>query len=144
THRHLLYAPLRFLQPDALLADYLRDMGQAVARYRPEDCRIGARAGALRSLHSGVTTLVDISQGNTSPEHSDALIAGLKESHVRGFFAYAPPRRAEANLAADLARIREQHFSERNSLVDLALAPALDAEQWRLGRRFGARLFPHV
>ena len=63
--------------------------GAATQSYRAEDAYIGELIGALRSLDAGITTITDLSQVSNTPEHSDAMIKGLKESGIRAIYAYS-------------------------------------------------------
>jgi len=100
----------------------------------PEDIHIATLAGALNQLDHGVTTLVDWAHNNTTPEHSDASIAGLKESGIRAaFFHGSPQARPQARRPAFLprkSRTRGGRFerllkgplTDRNALVTLGMA----------------------
>ena len=90
THHHFYQSALRNVLANGLLADYFRDIsGAATNHYRPEDAYIGNLIGALRSVDAGITTVTDLSQVSNTPEHSDALIKGLKDSGVRALYAYS-------------------------------------------------------
>jgi amidohydrolase family protein len=81
THHHCYQSALRNVLANGLLSDYFRDIsGAATNHYRPEDAYIGNLIGALRALDAGITTITDLSQVSNTPEHSDALIKGLKDS----------------------------------------------------------------
>ena len=80
THRHTWQTPVRGVLPCCTLDNYFAVMlGSVGGHYRPEDVRIGNYAGALEALNGGVTTLLDWSHINNTPDHSDAAIQGLKE-----------------------------------------------------------------
>ena len=49
-------------------------------QYRAEDVYIANLMGALEALNAGITTLLDWSHVNNTPEHADAAIAGLVQS----------------------------------------------------------------
>lgn len=57
------------------------------AMRRPEDDWIANYSGALEALDAGVTTLLDWTMIE-SPDHTDQLIAGLKEAGIRAVFAF--------------------------------------------------------
>ncbi|MEU6261475.1 amidohydrolase family protein [Streptomyces sp. NPDC047043] len=145
THHHLYQSQLRNVLPDGLLAEYFADVsGAATARYRPEDAYIGSLVGALRAIEAGITTIVDFSQASNTPEHSDALIAALKDSGIRALYAYARGAVPGQPHPGDAERILATHFSSTDQLVTMALATSLDKEQWLLARRLGLRNLSHV
>ncbi|MFJ3777244.1 amidohydrolase family protein [Streptomyces sp. NPDC090075] len=132
THRHTWQTPLRALCADWTLIDYLFGVRLGVSpAFEPDDVRLGNRLGALDALNSGVTTILDFSHCNNTPEHADAAIAGLRESGVRAVFGYGffesnpakPPHFADhAARVSDFARVADTHFSSRDALVTLGAA----------------------
>jgi cytosine/adenosine deaminase-related metal-dependent hydrolase len=145
THHHCYQSALRNVLANGLLADYFRDIsGAATNHYRPEDAYVGNLIGALRAVDAGVTTITDLSQVSNTPEHSDALIKGLKDSGIRAIYAYSRGSGTAAKYPADVERIQKQHFASSDQLVTLALGTAVDKEQWLLARRHGLRIFTHV
>jgi 5-methylthioadenosine/S-adenosylhomocysteine deaminase len=145
THHHCYQSALRNVLANGLLSDYFRDIsGAATNHYRPEDAYIGNLIGALRALDAGITTITDLSQVSNTPEHSDALIKGLKDSGIRAVYAYSRGSGAAAKYPGDVERIQKQHFASSDQLVTLALGTAVNKEQWLLARRHGLRIFTHV
>jgi 5-methylthioadenosine/S-adenosylhomocysteine deaminase len=145
THHHFYQGQLRNVLPNGVLADYFRDIsGAATGLYRPEDAYIGNLAGAVRSIDAGITTITDLSQVSNTPEHSDALIKGLKESGIRAVYAYSRGSGPGAKYPGDAERIRREHFASADQLVTMALGTVIDKEQWLLARRLGLRIFTHV
>ena len=53
-----------------------------------EDVYAGNLVGALEALDAGVTTILDFSHCNNTPEHADAALAGLRDAGIRALFAY--------------------------------------------------------
>src|SRR5947209_8305314 len=77
THRHTWQTPVRGVLPCCTLDHYFAVMlGSVGGHYRPEDVHIGDYAGALEALNGGVTTLLDWSHINNTPDHSDAANPG--------------------------------------------------------------------
>jgi len=124
THRHMWQGALRNSIPNALLADYVRDILNTFRpAMRPEDVRIGDRITALGAINAGVTTLLDWSHIGNSPEHTDAAIDGLRASGVRAVYAFGNGSPNPANqYPQDIRRLRKQHFSSDDQLLTLALA----------------------
>ena len=111
--------------PNATLDDYFVEILDTFAPvYRPEDVYASNLAGALECLNAGITTLVDWSHINNTPEHPDAAIRALQESGIRAQYAYgsantsladywfeskiADPRRRRAADPGDLLRLRRR------------------------------------
>jgi cytosine/adenosine deaminase-related metal-dependent hydrolase len=146
THRHAWEGPLRNILPNGLLSDYTRDItGAARAAYRPEDAYIGDLVIALGAINAGVTTMLDWSHIGNSPEHTDAAIRGLKESGIRGVYAYGGGAPGASNqFPQDIRRLRKQYFSSEDQLLTLAMAAGLTVSDWAVAREVGAPITVHV
>jgi 5-methylthioadenosine/S-adenosylhomocysteine deaminase len=161
THRHIWEGILRNIAPDALLHDYFRDiLGVLAPVYRPQDAYAGNLVSAYGAIDAGITTLLDWSHIQNTPEHTDASIAALQESGLRAVFAYGTPN---LDLAAwwydstlkhptDIRRVAKQYFSAKDQLLTLALAPRgpefttpeVSKHDWELARELGVRISVHV
>jgi cytosine/adenosine deaminase-related metal-dependent hydrolase len=110
-------------------------------------------------LNGGVTTLLDWSHVNNTPEHSDAAIAGLAEAGIRAVYAHGPPVGASkwwayssAEHPEDVRRLRKQYFNSDDQLLTLALAarapgnttPDVAKHDWLLARDLSIRISVHV
>ena len=145
THHHHYHEVLRNAQPDANLGEYMRDiMFRAAPLFRPGDAYIGNYSAALRAIDSGTTTVTDTSGVSNSPEHSDALIEGLKNSGVRAVYAYSRGSGPDAEFPQDLPRIRAEHFSSEDQLMTLGFDASVEADQWRFAREQGLRTYVHA
>jgi 5-methylthioadenosine/S-adenosylhomocysteine deaminase len=161
THRHMWQGLLRNIGPDDLLGDYLSKILFGFApRLTPEEIYLGDLVSALSALNAGITTILDWSHIATSPAHTDAAIAGLQASGIRGVYGYGPnfglvpAWYADTNSAYpdDIRRLRKQYFSSSDQLLTLALAAAgpefsnVDAaeREWKIAREVGARISVHV
>ncbi len=161
THRHLWEGILRNIAPDALLANYFPDiLGVLAPVYRPQDAYAGNLIGALGAIDAGVTTLLDWSHIQNTPEHTDATIKALQESGLRTVFAYGNPNLSLADWwfdsslkhPEDIRRLRTQYFSSDDQLITLALAPRgpefttmeVVKHDWALAREVGAPITVHV
>jgi 5-methylthioadenosine/S-adenosylhomocysteine deaminase len=129
THRHMWQGLLRSAGPDDLLLDYLQAvlMGFAL-NLRPEEVYLGDLIAAYSALNAGVTTILDWSHINTTPQHTDAVIKALDESGIRAVYGYGPnffhPNPATNPYPNDIFRLRDQYFSSEDQLLTLALAAA--------------------
>src|SRR5215467_8701707 len=129
THRHTWQTPVRGVLPSCTLDHYFAVMlGSVGGHYRPEDVHIGDYAGALEALNGGVTTLLDWSHINDTPDHSDAAIQGLKDAGIRAVYAHGVPTGgewwsfSELNHPEDIRRIRDTYFASDDGLITLAMA----------------------
>ena len=162
SHRHTWEAAIRGSAPNATLDDYFVEILDTFAPlYRPEDVYASNLAGALECVNAGITTLVDWSHINNTPEHPDAAIRGLQESGIRAQYAYGS---ANTSLAAywngstiaipgdDVRRVRDTYFSSDDGLLTMALATRgtgfcvddVVKSEWTLARELGIPITVHV
>ena len=162
THRHTWEAAIRGVAPNATLDDYFVEILDTFAPvYRPEDVYASNLAGALECLNAGITTLVDWSHINNTPEHPDAAIQGLKEAGIRARYAYGSANTSlqdywfESKIAVpadDVRRVRETYFSSDEGLLTMALATRgpgfcvddVVRQEWGLARDLGIPITIHV
>jgi cytosine/adenosine deaminase-related metal-dependent hydrolase len=160
THRHMWQAALRNVQPDATLADYFRVILNKYALvYRPEDVYAGNLLTALGALDAGVTTVLDWSHIQNTPEHTDAAVKGLQDAGARTVFGYGSPQKGKPyfqdqthGFPDDIARIRKQFFNSDDQLLTLALAGSVPGippvevvkREWKAARAVGARISVHA
>lgn len=158
THRHMWEGILRNIGVDVPLegpSSYLAFvLGTLAPAYRPEDVYAGNLISAVGAINAGVTTALDWSHIQTSPDHTDAGIRALQESGLRSVFAYGFPWFGDwnPNHPEWFKRAATNHFSSRDQLLTLALAPfgpefaPLENCQahWEMAREVGARITVHV
>jgi cytosine/adenosine deaminase-related metal-dependent hydrolase len=117
THRHTWQTALRGICSDWTLMDYFLGVRSTLSpRYAAEDVYVGNYVGALEALDAGVTTILDFSHCNNTPEHADRAIEGLRDAGIRATFAYgyfAPPRAephftSHAMLLEDSRRVQRE------------------------------------
>jgi 5-methylthioadenosine/S-adenosylhomocysteine deaminase len=127
-------------------------------QYRADDVYIANLMGALEALNGGITTLLDWSHVNNTPEHADAAIAGLTEAGIRGVYAHGVPvggdwwAYSSLEHPEDIRRIRKQYFASDDQLLTMALAarapgnttPDVARHDWALARDLGIRISVHV
>lgn len=113
THRHTWQTQVRGICGDWTLGDYVSGIRFTVSpMYSADDVYLGNYAGALEALDAGVTTLLDFSHCNNTPDHSDAALQGLRDSRIRavlgyGFFDSSP--QAPHHFTSHGARIDDFH-----------------------------------
>ena len=131
THRHTWQTPFRGVCADWTLLEYFRGIRMTISpACEARDVYAGNFVGALEALEAGVTTILDFSHCNNTPEHADAALQGLRDASIRALFAYgyypAPsPRPAFADheqRLADARRIRERELPGQDTLVTMGVA----------------------
>jgi 5-methylthioadenosine/S-adenosylhomocysteine deaminase len=162
THRHTWEAAIRGCAPNATLDDYFVEILDTFAPlYRPEDVYASNLAGSLECLNAGITTLVDWSHINNTPDHPDAAVTALKETGIRAQYAYGSANTSiqkywfdstEVIPRGDVRRIRDTYFSSDDGLLTMALAtrgPGFCRDEvvkaeWEMARELGIPITVHV
>jgi 5-methylthioadenosine/S-adenosylhomocysteine deaminase len=158
SHRHLWEGILRNIGVDVPLegeASYLAFVLNTLApAYRPEDVYVGNLISTLGAINAGITTILDWSHIQASPDHTDAAVRALQESGMRAVFAYGWPwwEAPKPEQPEWFRRAAETYFSSKDQLLTLALAPygpefyPLDGVKadWALAREVDARITVHV
>lgn len=147
THRHCWQNLFRRFAPNILWQRYRESSDDFANVYRPDDVYLGGLVSALGALHSGFTTMLDWSHISNTPEHSNAAIAGLKASGIRGIYGYGQARSGwpASQYPHDISRIRKEHFSSDDQLVTLCLAADIERNRhWHLARELGIRVTAHA
>jgi len=160
THRHTWQTPVRGVLPSCTLDQYFAGMLDNIGlQYRAEDVYIANLMGALEALNAGITTLLDWSHVNNTPEHADAAIAGLTEAGIRAVYGHGVPvgggdwwAYSSREHPEDIRRIRKTYFQSDDQLLTLAMAarapgnvtPDVARHDWKLARDLGIRISVHV
>lgn len=161
THRHTWQSCVRHRYADIDPQIYFAEMlGAKGAAFRPEDVHVATMLGAVAALDGGITTMLDWSHVQNSPEHADAAIMGLRDANIRGVFAHGWPLvdgaswmfDSQRRHPDDIRRLRTRYFSSDDQLLTLAMAargPEMARrEVWlddlRLARELGIRSSIHM
>ncbi|MEV6587406.1 amidohydrolase family protein [Streptomyces acidicola] len=162
THRHTWETSIRGCAPNATLDDYFVDVLDTFAPvYTPEDVYAANLAGTLECLNAGITTLVDWSHINNTPEHPDAALQALTETGIRAQYAYGSANTSLSDYwydskivmpGDDVRRIRDEYFASDSGLLTMALATRgpgfctndVVTAEWGLARELGIPLTVHV
>jgi 5-methylthioadenosine/S-adenosylhomocysteine deaminase len=162
THRHTWEAAIRGCAPNSTLDDYFVDVLDSFAPlYRPEDVYASNVAGSLECLNAGITTLVDWSHINNTPDHPDAAVRGLQETGIRAQYAYGSANTSLAKYwfdstevipADDVRRVRDTYFPGDTGLLTMALATRgpgycrdeVVTAEWGMARELGIPITVHV
>ena len=151
THHHQYETVLRSILSDGNLGAYNDApknyqsviQGILTPHYLPDDAYISELVASVSQLNAGVTTTVDLSQVSHTPAHSDACIAGLKESGRRAVYSYSAGIKGTA-FPEDITRLQKQYFSSADQLVTLALNTGTNADHWKLARSVGVPITSHI
>jgi cytosine/adenosine deaminase-related metal-dependent hydrolase len=161
SHRHTWETVIRGIAPDVSLAGYFDVvLDQLAPAYRPEDVYAGNYLGSLEAIDAGVTTVLDWSHINNTPEHSDEAIRGLRDARLRAVYCYGNPNTSLADwwytstleAPGDIRRVRDEYFSGDDGLLTLAMGtrgPGFCTDEvvrhdWELAREVGAPISVHV
>ena len=158
THRHMWEGILRNIGTNIALegvdSHFAFILNTLAPAFRPEDVYIGNLVSALGAIEAGITTLLDWSHVQVSPDHTDQGIRALQDSGVRAVFGYGFPWWGEWNPEQSnwFRRIAKQYFSSKDQLLTLALAPPgpeftpFEAAKahWELAREVDALISVHV
>jgi 5-methylthioadenosine/S-adenosylhomocysteine deaminase len=162
SHRHTWETAIRNCAPNATLDDYFVEVLDSFAPlYRPEDVYASNLAGALECINAGITTLLDWSHINNTPEHPDAAVHALQESGIRAVYAYGSANTSLAGYwfnssisipADDVARVRSTYFNSDEGLMTMALATRgpgfcqddVVSGEWGMARELGLPITIHI
>ena len=151
THRHIWEGVLRNIGTDVPLegrSSYLSHVLHKMApSYRPEDAYTGNLLSALGAIDAGITTLLDWSHIQASPEHTDATVQALGDSGLRAVFGYGFPwwGKWDDRQPTWFVHAATEHFSSQDQLLTLALAAPgpeftdfeVTHDHWKLAREPG-------
>jgi 5-methylthioadenosine/S-adenosylhomocysteine deaminase len=146
THSHSYQGILRGIMTNGVLdPDYNRDVQTRLTpAFRPADVYAGVLMTALGLIDMGATAIVDLSQINHTPEHSDACIRALQDSGIRAVYAYSRGLGPATQYPQDILRLQRAYFSTKDQLLTLALAVALDAKTFGIARDAGVPAVLHM
>ena len=120
THSHSYQGILRnILSNGRVDPDYNRDIiGKLTPAFTPADAYAGMLATALGMIEMGTTGVVDVSQVNNTPEHSDALIRALQDSGIRAVFGYSDGERAWRAVPAGYLPTAAELFQFKGPVIN--------------------------
>jgi 5-methylthioadenosine/S-adenosylhomocysteine deaminase len=146
THSHSYQGILRnILSNGRVDPDYNRDIvGTLTPAFTAADAYTGMLATALGMIDMGTTGVVDVSQVNNTPEHSDALIRALQDSGIRAVFAYSGGMGSGVQYPQDISRLQRTYFNSKDQLLTLALGAGPDPRMFALAREAGVPIVVHL
>jgi len=146
THSHSYQGILRNILANGRVdPDYNRDIvGTLTPAFTAQDAYVGMLATALGMIDMGTTGVVDVSQVNNTPEHSDALIRALSDSGIRAVFAYSRGYGPAAQYPHDIVRLQRTYFASKEQLLTLALGAGPEPKMFALAREIGVPIVVHL
>lgn len=148
THTHLFQGLLKGLGDDRVLVDWFQGMtGPSASVLTPEDCGLAARLGALESIRSGATCLLDFMYPHHRSGLSEPIIQALGESGLRGVFARGfidyggvkgmPPEIVENHREAlrDVEDLFDRYDGRYDGRMQIWMAPCMIWSQTEEGLR---------
>lgn len=88
THVHLWEALFRGRASESWGAEFFPTMRPLNGVLTPQDVYVATRTGALELLSNGTTAVLEFCPTVHSPEHADAALQALRETGMRGVFAF--------------------------------------------------------
>ena len=140
THWHLWTSLFRpFMRADVGALGYFPVTSRLGPHMTPEDSYRSVRLGLAEALSAGVTTVHNWAHNVRSSEHADAELRAMRDTGMRGRFAYGPAQGMPDDQPMDLAglaRIQKRAGCRTTACSRSASARATSAPQ---RRRTGAR-----
>jgi 5-methylthioadenosine/S-adenosylhomocysteine deaminase len=146
THSHSYQGILRGVMTNGTLdPDYNRDVQTKLTpAFQPSDVYVGVLMTALGLMDMGTTAIVDLSQINHTPEHTDACIRALQDAGIRAVYAYARGLGPATQYPQDISRLQRSYFNTKDQLLTLALGVGLDAKAFGVAREAGVPAVLHI
>jgi cytosine/adenosine deaminase-related metal-dependent hydrolase len=106
THWHLWTSLFRpYVRADVGSLGYFPVTSRLGPHMTPEDSYRSVRLGIAEALSAGVTTVHNWAHNVRSPEHADAELSAMRDSGIRGHFAYGPVQGMPDDQPMDMAAI---------------------------------------
>lgn len=106
THWHLWTSIFRpFVRSDVTEVGFFPVTVRLGALMNPEDNYRSVRLGLSQALTAGITTVQNWAHNIRSPEHADAELSAMRDTGIRGRFAYGTPVGAPDEQPMDLADV---------------------------------------
>src|SRR5690242_3299142 len=124
THWHHWTSALRpLMRQDDPKATYFPVTFKCGVHYTPEDSYRSVRLGLAQALAAGITTTQNWAHNVRSPAHADAELTAMRDTGIRGRFAYGTPLGAPDDKTmdlADLARVKREWIGN-DGMLGLAI-----------------------
>ena len=124
THWHHWTSMLRpLMRQDDPKATYFPVTAKFGAAYTPEDSYRSVRVGLAQALAAGITATHNWSHNVRSPAHADAEMRAMRDTGIRGRFAYGNPVLSPSDVPmdiADLARAKRD-WVDKDGMLTLGI-----------------------
>ena len=125
THFHMWTSAFRlFIRADVPALGYFPVTARLGALMQPEDNYRAARLAAVDALSAGITTIHNWAHNTRSPEHADAELSAMRDTGIRGRFAYGTPVGIADDAPMDfagLARVKRDWMPDKDNLLTLGI-----------------------
>jgi cytosine/adenosine deaminase-related metal-dependent hydrolase len=123
SHWHLWTSLFRpFVRADVPALGYFPVSNRLGQQMTPEDSYRAVMMGVAEALSAGVTTVHNWAHNVRSPEHGDAELAAMRDTGIRGRFAYGPAQGMPDDQPMDFAGIaRVQKDWLPNDLLSMGI-----------------------
>jgi 5-methylthioadenosine/S-adenosylhomocysteine deaminase len=106
THWHLWTSLLRpFVRADVNELGYFPISNRLGQQFTPEDSYRSVMLGIAEALSAGVTTVHNWAHNVRSPDHADAELSAMRDTGIRGRFAYGPAQGMPDDQPMDMAGV---------------------------------------
>ncbi len=103
THWHLWISMLRpFVRSDVGALSVFPVSTRLGQHMTPQDHQVSAKLGIAEALSAGVTTVHNWCHNTRTPEHADAELSAMRDTGIRGRFAYGPAQGMPDDQTMDL------------------------------------------
>ncbi|MFE3447522.1 amidohydrolase family protein [Nonomuraea sp. NPDC059194] len=150
SHRHTWQSTIRAVAPDTTLGGYVAHvLGELGPRFGPDDVHAGIAAGVRECLDGGITTMLDWSQVQFTPEHTDAAVDALSASGIRAVFGFCHGGTDQDQMAPEGRRVREALTGDLVTMAVAAFGPEFGdleraAGEWRLAQELDLAVSVHM
>jgi cytosine/adenosine deaminase-related metal-dependent hydrolase len=124
-HFHMWTSVFRlFVRADVPALGYFPVTARLGPLMTPEDSYRAVRLGAVDALATGITTVHNWAHNTRSPEHADAELSAMRDTGLRGRFAYGTPVGLADDAPMDLAglaRVERDWMPDKDNLLALGI-----------------------
>jgi cytosine/adenosine deaminase-related metal-dependent hydrolase len=125
THWHLWTSLFRpFVRSDLGAFGYFPVTSRLGVHLTAEDVYRSVRLGIAEALSAGVTTVHNWAHNVRSPEHADAELSAMRDTGIRGRFAYGPAQGMPDDQPMDMtdvARVKREWLPAGGGLIMLGI-----------------------
>jgi cytosine/adenosine deaminase-related metal-dependent hydrolase len=125
THFHMWTSAFRlFIRADVPALGYFPVTARLGTLMQPEDNYRAARLAAVDAISAGITTIHNWAHNTRSAEHADAELSAMRDTGIRGRFAYGTPVGIADDAPMDfagLARVKRDWMPDKDNLLTLGV-----------------------